>query len=63
MIFWRQSLFDFFEDLLADMLIFITRCSIFFCFFDPPLRPRAGSAAGTTPPIDEGKKAHYLQAS
>ena len=54
MIFWRQSLFRFSRHLLADMLIFLTSCAIFFffeqlCFFsvspggvggreDPPYR-------------------------
>ena len=32
MIFWRQSLFRFSRHLLADMLIFLTRCAIFFVF-------------------------------
>ena len=41
MIFFRRSLFDFFEDLLADMLIFITRCSIFL-FFRPTSPPQGG---------------------
>ena len=32
MIFLTQSLFVFSQDLLADMLIFLTRCSNFFFF-------------------------------
>ena len=34
MIFLTQSLFVFSQDLLADMLIFITRCSNFFFFYE-----------------------------
>ena len=48
MIFWRQSLFRFFEDLPYDMLIFLTRCAIFFFS-----TPATGPAAGRTPPITD----------
>ena len=54
MIFWRQSLFRFSRHLLADMLIFLTRCSIFFfvCRRLFGASPALGSAAEGTPPIE-----------
>ena len=52
MIFLTQSLFVFSQDLLADMLIFLTRCSIFLFFPTHLCVARRGRRQQRPPPYE-----------